>query len=98
MCRNIKQLHNFEPPASHEEVEDAALQYVRKISGSTKPSRANEEVFARAVQEVSEATARLLDGLVTSATPEEPRGRGRPAPGAVGRALRGLTRGRGAGR
>lgn len=70
MCRNIKQLHNFEPPASHEEVEDAALQYVRKISGSTKPSRANEEVFARAVQEVSEATARLLDGLVTSATPK----------------------------
>jgi hypothetical protein len=70
MCRNIRQLHNFEPPASHEEVQDAALQYVRKISGSSKPSRVNEEVFARAVQEVSEATARLLDGLVTTATPK----------------------------
>ncbi len=70
MCRNIRQLHNFEPPASEEEVRDAALQYVRKVSGSTRPSRANEEVFARAVQEVAEATTRLLDGLVTSATPK----------------------------
>jgi hypothetical protein len=67
MCRNIKQLHNFEPPANEAEVHDAALQYVRKISGSTRPSRANEEVFERAVQEVALATGRLLDGLVTSA-------------------------------
>jgi hypothetical protein len=70
MCRNIKQLHNFEPPANDEEVRDAALQYVRKISGSTKPSHANEEAFARAVDEVAEATRRLLDGLVTTAAPK----------------------------
>jgi len=70
MCRNIRQLHNFDPPASDEEVHDAALQYVRKISGSTKPSRANEESFERAVQEVAEATRRLLDGLVTNASPK----------------------------
>jgi hypothetical protein len=70
MCRNIKQLHNFEPPANEAEVHDAALQYVRKISGSTRPSRANEEVFERAVQEVALATSRLLDGLVTSAPPK----------------------------
>ena len=70
MCRNIRQLHNFDPPASDEEVYDAALQYVRKISGSTKPSRANEESFERAVQEVAEATRRLLDGLVTNASPK----------------------------
>jgi hypothetical protein len=70
MCRNIKQLHNFEPPANEADVHDAALQYVRKISGSTRPSRANEEVFERAVQEVALATSRLLDGLVTSAPPK----------------------------
>jgi hypothetical protein len=71
MCRNIRTLHNFEPPAKQGEVHDAALQYVRKISGSTKPSHANEEVFERAVQEVAEATQRLLDGLVTSAPPKD---------------------------
>ncbi len=71
MCRNIRQLHNFEPPASDEEVQDAALQYVRKISGSTKPSQANAEVFDRAVAEVAEATQRLLDGLVTNAPPKD---------------------------
>jgi hypothetical protein len=71
MCRNIRQLHNFEPPASDEEVRDAALQYVRKISGSTKPSQANAEVFDRAVDEVAEATRRLLDGLVTNAPPKD---------------------------
>ena len=71
MCRNIRTLHNFEPPATTEEVNDAALQYVRKISGSTKPSRANAEVFERAVAEVTEATSRLLDGLVTSAPPKD---------------------------
>ena len=71
MCRNIHTLFNFEPPANEEEVRDAALQYVRKISGFTKPSRANELAFARAVDEVADATKRLLDGLVTSATPKD---------------------------
>jgi hypothetical protein len=71
MCRNIHTLFNFEPPATDEEVRDAALQYVRKISGFTKPSRANEEAFARAVDEVSVASKRLLDELVTSAAPKD---------------------------
>lgn len=71
MCRNIRTLHNFEPPATKEEVDDAALQYVRKISGSTKPSAANAEVFDRAVAEVAAATRRLLDGLVTNAPPKD---------------------------
>ena len=71
MCRNIKQLHNFDPPATDDEVHAAALQFVRKISGTTKPSKANEEVFARAVDEVTEASARLLAGLVTSAPPRD---------------------------
>jgi len=65
MCRNIRQLHNFEPPATAEEAHDAALQYVRKISGSTKPSKANQEAFDRAVASVTAATTRLLDELVT---------------------------------
>ncbi len=67
MCRNIKQLHNFEPPANSDEVHDAALQYVRKISGSTKASQANAEAFDRAVDEVAAATQALLDDLVTNA-------------------------------
>ena len=67
MCRNIRQLHNFDPPATHEEVRAAALQYVRKISGSSKPSAANAEAFQRAVDEVAAASARLLDQLVTNA-------------------------------
>jgi hypothetical protein len=67
MCRNIHTLFNYEPPATEHEVRDAALQYVRKVSGFTKPSRANEEAFARAVDEVSSSTQRLLDALVTSA-------------------------------
>jgi hypothetical protein len=71
MCRNIRTLHNFQPAASTEEVHEAALQYVRKISGSTKPSHANAEVFARAVDEVAAATAHLLDNLVTSAPPKD---------------------------
>ena len=71
MCRNIRTLHNFEPPATSEEVRDAALQYVRKISGSSKPSKANTEAFERAVDEVAEATARLLDSLVTNAPPKD---------------------------
>jgi hypothetical protein len=71
MCRNIRQLHNFAPPASEEEVRDASLQYVRKISGSNKPSQANAEVFEQAVEEVAAATSKLLDGLVTKAPPKD---------------------------
>jgi hypothetical protein len=67
MCRNIKTLHNFEPPATEDEVNAAALQYVRKVSGATKPSRANEAAFAQAVAEVAAATNRLLAHLVTTA-------------------------------
>jgi hypothetical protein len=67
MCRNIHTLFNFEPAATEDEVRDASLQYVRKISGFTKPSRVNEEAFARAVDEVAAASKRLLDELVTSA-------------------------------
>lgn len=71
MCRNIRTLYNFEPPATEEEVRGAALQYVRKISGFTKPSQANAEAFERAVDEVAEVTARLLSELVTSAPPKD---------------------------
>jgi hypothetical protein len=71
MCRNIRTLHNFAPPATQEEVHDAALQYVRKISGSTKPSRANEAAFNRAVEAVTGATRRLLDELVAAAPPKD---------------------------
>jgi hypothetical protein len=67
MCRNIKQLHNFDPPANEEEIQDAALQFVRKVSGSNKPSKANAEAFDLAVAEVTDATRTLLDSLVTSA-------------------------------
>ncbi|TML02466.1 MAG: DUF2277 domain-containing protein [Actinobacteria bacterium] len=71
MCRNIHTLFNYEPPATEHEVRDASLQYVRKISGFTKPSRANEEAFARAVEEVAASTQRLLDALITSAPPKD---------------------------
>jgi hypothetical protein len=71
MCRNIRTLHNFEPPASETEVHEAALQYVRKISGTTKPSRANADAFDRAVEAVEAATARLLSELVTTAPPKD---------------------------
>ena len=71
MCRNIHTLFNYEPPATEHEVRDAALQYVRKISGYNKPSRANEAAFVRAVDEVAAATQRLLDSLVTSAPPRD---------------------------
>jgi hypothetical protein len=71
MCRNIRQLHNFEPPASEAEVRDAALQYVRKISGSSKPSRANEAAFEHAVNAVAAATMELLGELVTTAPPKD---------------------------
>lgn len=70
MCRNIRTLHNFEPAATEDEIRASALQYVRKVSGSTKPSRSNTEAFDRAVVEVAAATRTLLDGLVTSAPPK----------------------------
>jgi hypothetical protein len=70
MCRNIRTLHNFEPPATAEEVQAAAVQYVRKVSGSTRPSQANQEAFDRAVREVAAATSRLLEGLTTQAPPK----------------------------
>jgi hypothetical protein len=71
MCRNIRTLHNFEPPATEDEIRASALQYVRKVSGSTKPSQANAAAFERAVEEVAAATTRLLDSLVTSAPPKD---------------------------
>jgi hypothetical protein len=71
MCRNIRTLHNFEPAATDEEVRAAALQYVRKVSGSTKPSKANEEAFQHAVEAVAGITAELLDELVTNAPPKD---------------------------
>jgi hypothetical protein len=70
MCRNIRTLHNFDPPANEEEIHAAALQYVRKISGSTRPSKANQEAFDTAVAAVAEITRTLLDGLVTNAPPK----------------------------
>jgi hypothetical protein len=71
MCRNIRTLHNFEPHATSEEVHAAALQYVRKVSGYSKPSQANEAAFEQAVDEVAEATSRLLEALVTNAPPKD---------------------------
>jgi hypothetical protein len=71
MCRNIRNLHNFEPPATDEEIYASALQYVRKISGFTKPSQANAEAFERAVNEVTEISTRLLGELVTNAPPKD---------------------------
>jgi hypothetical protein len=71
MCRNIKTLHNFEPPATEDEVRAAALQYVRKVTGSQKPSKANEPAFHRAVDEVAAITSCLLEELVTNAPPRD---------------------------
>lgn len=71
MCRNIRTLYNFEPPASQDEVRAAALQYVRKVSGYSKPSQANQAAFQAAVDEIAAATARLLDALETSAPPKD---------------------------
>jgi hypothetical protein len=71
MCRNIRTLHNFEPPATRDEVKAAALQYVRKVSGSTRPSQANQAAFDAAVAEVAATTQRLLDRLVTAAPPKD---------------------------
>ena len=89
MCRNIRPLHNFAPPATHDEVRAAALQYVRKVSGASKPSRVNEAAFLRAVDEVAAATGRLLDALVTSAPP-----RNREAEAAKARARAAMRFGR----
>jgi len=71
MCRNIRQLHNFEPPATSDEVTAAALQYVRKVSGSTKPSQANQAAFDQAVREIAHLTQHLLEDLVTTAPPKD---------------------------
>lgn len=71
MCRNIKTLHNFKPPASDEEIRASSLQFVRKLSGFTKPSKANEEVFNRAVEQVAQAAHELLESLVTNAPPRD---------------------------
>ncbi|MBK5219651.1 MAG: DUF2277 domain-containing protein [Thermoleophilia bacterium] len=71
MCRNIRTLHNFDPPASEDEVQASALQYVRKISGSTKPSQANAEAFQEAVEEIAATTRTLLDRLVSAAPPKD---------------------------
>jgi hypothetical protein len=71
MCRNIRTLHNFEPPATDDEIRASSLQYVRKVSGFTKPSQANTEAFERAVDDVAQVTARLLGELVTNAPPKD---------------------------
>ena len=71
MCRNIKMLHNFRPPATEEEIRASSLQFVRKLSGFTKPSKANEEAFNRAVDQVAQAATELLDSLVTTAPPRD---------------------------
>jgi hypothetical protein len=71
MCRNIRTLHNFDPPATTEEIQASALQYVRKVSGSTKPSKANQDAFDRAVEDVAAITTRLLGELVTTAPPKD---------------------------
>jgi len=71
MCRNIKTLHNFKPPATDEEIRASAIQFVRKLSGFTKPSKANEAVFNQAVEEVTEAARKLIDSLITTAPPRD---------------------------
>lgn len=71
MCRNIRPLHNFDPPVTDEEIRDASLQFVRKISGMSKPSHANEEAFWRAVDSIAHASAHLLEDLVTNAPPKD---------------------------
>ena len=71
MCRNIKTLHNFRPPATEDEIRASALQFVRKLSGSARPSKVNEAAFNRAVEQVTEAARELLDSLVTQAPPRD---------------------------
>ncbi len=85
MCRNIRPLYNYEPPATDEDVKNAALQYVRKISGFAKPSAANEKAFERAVNEIAQASSKLLDSLVTSS---HPRNRAEEVARAHARAMR----------
>ena len=92
MCRNIRTLYNFEPPASEDEVRGAALQYVRKISGFTKPSQANAAAFERAIEEVAEISGRLLERARHLGAAEGPRGRGGEAQGTERAALRGVAR------
>ena len=92
MCRNIRTLHNFDPPATAEEAHDAALQYVRKISGSAKPSKANAEAFDRAVEAVTDATLQSALRARERRPAEGPRGRGRQGPRPQRPALRGLIR------
>ena len=98
MCRNIRTLYNFEPPADDDEVHAAALQYVRKISGMTHPSKANEEAFHRAVHEIAHISRHLLEDLVTQRAAPGPRGRGgegaRAGAGALRRPSHGLTESR----
>ena len=91
MCRNIRSLYNFDPPATDEEVRSAALQYVRKISGFSKPSKANEQAFEEAVDAVAEASARLLGQLVTSAPPNDREVEAAEGARPGGTALRGLA-------
>ena len=91
MCRNIKPLFNFDPPATDDEVRAASLQFVRKISGFTKPSKANEAAFDRAVEEVAAAARRLVDSLVTTAPAARPRDRSREGEGTRRGTLRDLT-------
>ena len=86
MCRNIKTLFNFEPPATDDEVRDAALQFVRKLSGTTRPSQKNEAAFYHAVDHITAAARELLDSLETNATSAQPRGRGGQGQGALGAA------------
>ena len=88
MCRNIRPLNNFEPAATSAEVHDAALQYVRKIAGTSKPSKANEAVFNRAVEEIAHATQHLLDELVSTAPPKNREDGGGQSSGAIGQSLR----------
>ena len=91
MCRNIRTLHNFDPAATDEEIRASALQYVRKVSGTTKPSQANEEAFNRAVDRIAHVTEHLLDELVTTRPAEGPRGRGGEARARSAAALRGVS-------
>ena len=91
MCRAIKTLHNFAPPATEEEIRASSLQFVRKLSGFTRPSKANEAVFARAVEQVTRAAQTLIDGLVTTAPPRD---RGVEAAKARARSAERFTRGR----
>lgn len=92
MCRNIKTLYNFEPPATEKEIQAAFVQFVRKISGFTKPSKANEAVFEKAVAEISKTEAELLNSLTTSANPKDREHEARKAKARANKRFRSLTR------